>query len=146
MRPELVEKAQRRWSVPVCRKLRLTQVRKMLGNNYATVTTLTFVYVVTDWKHHAEMGVYAMEHGKHVAIEVPAAMTLNEIWALINTSEKTRKHCMQLENCVYDFFELTTLNMAQQGLFGEILHVEGAYIHNLEEFLALLLEQLAVGL
>ena len=80
------------------------------------------------------MAVYSMEHGKHVAIEVPAAMTLNEIWALINTSEKTRKHCMQLENCVYDFFELTTLNMAQQGLFGEILHVEGAYIHNLEEF------------
>ena len=95
---------------------------------------IDLVYIATDWKHHAEMGVYAMEHGKHVAIEVPAAMTLNEIWALINTSEKTRKHCMQLENCVYDFFELTTLNMAQQGLFGEILHVEGAYIHNLEEF------------
>ena len=75
-----------------------------------------------------------MEHGKHVAIEVPSAMTLDEIWALINTSEKTRKHCMQLENCVYDFFELTTLNMAQQGLFGEVLHVEGSYIHNLEEF------------
>lgn len=89
---------------------------------------------MTDWKHHAEMGVYAMEHGKHVAIEVPAAMTLDEIWSLINTSEKTRKHCMQLENCVYDFFELTTLNMAQQGLFGDILHVEGTYIHNLEEF------------
>ena len=95
---------------------------------------IDLVYIATDWKHHAEMGVYTMEHGKHVAIEVPAAMTLNEIWALINTSEKTRKHCMQLENCVYDFFELTTLNMAQQGLFGEILHVEGAYIHNLEEF------------
>ena len=75
-----------------------------------------------------------MEHGKHVAIEVPAAMTLDEIWALINTSEKTRKHCMQLENCVYDFFELTTLNMAQQGVFGDVLHVEGSYIHNLEEF------------
>ena len=95
---------------------------------------IDLVYIVTDWKHHAEMGVYAMEHGKHVAIEVPSAMTLDEIWALINTSEKTRKHCMQLENCVYDFFELTTLNMAQQGLFGEVLHVEGAYIHNLEEF------------
>lgn len=80
------------------------------------------------------MGVYAMEHGKHVAIEVPAAMTLDEIWKLINTSEKTRKHCMQLENCVYDFFELTSLNMAQQGVFGEVLHVEGAYIHNLEDF------------
>ena len=92
------------------------------------------VYIVTDWKHHAEMGVYAMEHGKHAAIEVPAAMTMDEIWKLIDTSERTRKHCMQLENCVYDFFELTTLNMAQQGLFGDVLHVEGAYIHNLEEF------------
>ena len=95
---------------------------------------IDLVYIATDWKHHAEMGIYAMEHGKHVAIEVPSAMTLDEIWALINTSEKTRKHCMQLENCVYDFFELTTLNMAQQGLFGEVLHVEGSYIHNLEEF------------
>ena len=92
------------------------------------------VYIVTDWKNHAKMGVYAMEHGKHAAIEVPAAMTMDEIWALINTSERTRKHCIQLENCVYDFFELTTLNMAQQGLFGEVLHVEGSYIHNLEEF------------
>ncbi len=95
---------------------------------------IDLVYIATDWKHHAEMGVYAMEHGKHVAIEVPAAMTLAEIWQLINTSEKTRKHCMQLENCVYDFFEMTTLNMAQQGVFGEILHVEGSYIHNLEDF------------
>lgn len=95
---------------------------------------IDIVYIATDWKHHAEMGVYAMEHGKHVAIEVPAAMTLDEIWKLINTSEKTRKHCMQLENCVYDFFELTSLNMAQQGVFGEVLHVEGAYIHNLEDF------------
>ena len=95
---------------------------------------IDLVYIATDWKHHAEMGVYAMEHGKHVAIEVPAAMTLDEIWQLINTSEKTRKHCMQLENCVYDFFELTSLNMAQQGVFGDVLHVEGSYIHNLEDF------------
>lgn len=95
---------------------------------------IDLVYIITDWKHHAEMGVYAMEHGKHVAIEVPAAMTLDEIWKLVDTSERTRKHCMQLENCVYDFFELTTLNMAQQGVMGEVLHVEGAYIHNLEDF------------
>ena len=95
---------------------------------------LDLVYVATDWLHHAPIGVYAMEQGKHVAIEVPAAMTLDEIWQLINTSERTRKHCMQLENCVYDFFELTTLNMAQHGLFGEVLHVEGAYIHNLDEY------------
>lgn len=97
-------------------------------------TDIDLIYIATDWKHHAEMGIYAMEHGKHAAIEVPAAMTLDEIWALINTSERTRKHCMQLENCVYDFFELTTLNMAQHGVFGDILHVEGSYIHNLEEF------------
>ncbi len=95
---------------------------------------LDLIYIATDWAHHVEMALYAMEQGKHVAIEVPAAMTLDEIWSLINTSERTRKHCMQLENCVYDFFELTTLNMAQKGLFGEVLHVEGAYIHNLEEF------------
>lgn len=95
---------------------------------------IDLVYIVTDWKHHAPMALYAMEHGKHVAIEVPAAMNLDEIWSLIETSERTRKHCMMLENCVYDFFEMNTLNMAQQGLFGDVLHVEGSYIHNLEEF------------
>ena len=69
-----------------------------------------------------------------MAIEVPAAMTLEEIWQLVDTAERTRKHCMQLENCVYDFFELTTLNMAQNGVFGELLHVEGSYIHNLADY------------
>lgn len=92
------------------------------------------VYIVTDWEHHAPMALYAMEQGKHAAIEVPAAMNLDEIWDLINTSERTRRHCMMLENCVYDFFEMNTLNMAQQGLFGEVLHTEGSYIHNLDEF------------
>ena len=94
---------------------------------------IDLVYIATDWKRHAEMMVYAMEQGKHVACEVPSAMTLDEIWSVVNTAEKTQKHAMQLENCVYDFFELTTLNMAQQGLFGEVLHAEGAYIHNLRD-------------
>ena len=92
------------------------------------------IYIATDWKNHALMGVQAMKDGKNVAIEVPGAMNMKEIWDLINTSEKTRKHCMMLENCVYDFFELTTLNMAQQGLFGEIMHAEGSYIHGLQPF------------
>ncbi len=92
------------------------------------------VYVATDWRTHAMMGVQAMKDGKHVAIEVPAAMSMDEIWALVNTSEQTRKHCMQLENCVYDFFELTTLNMVQHGLLGEVLHGEGAYIHGLQPY------------
>jgi predicted dehydrogenase len=92
------------------------------------------VYIATDWVHHVPIGIQAMKDGKHVAIEVPAAMNMDEIWALINTSEQTRKHCMQLENCVYDFFELTTLNMVQQGLLGEVIHGEGAYIHGLQPF------------
>ncbi|MDR3340656.1 MAG: Gfo/Idh/MocA family oxidoreductase [Candidatus Symbiothrix sp.] len=92
------------------------------------------VYIATDWKNHAKMGVQAMKDGKHIAIEVPAAMSMDEIWDLINTSEQTRKHCMQLENCVYDFFELTTLNMVQQGLLGEVIHGEGAYIHGLQPY------------
>ncbi len=95
---------------------------------------IDLVYIATDWKHHALMIVYAMEQGKHVACEVPAAMTLEEIWDIINTAERTQKHCMQLENCVYDFFELTTLNMAHQGVLGDILYAEGAYIHQLEEY------------
>lgn len=95
---------------------------------------IDIVYIATDWLSHVPMSLYAMNHGKHVAVEVPAAMTLKDIWNLINTSERTRKHCMMLENCVYDFFEMAVLNMARQGLFGEVLHVEGAYIHNLDEF------------
>ena len=95
---------------------------------------IDLVYICTNWQTHVDMAVYAMECGKHVAVEVPAAMSVAECWRLVDTSERTRKHCMMLENCVYDFFELTCLNMAQQGLFGEVLHAEGAYIHNLEPF------------
>jgi hypothetical protein len=92
---------------------------------------LDLIYICTDWLTHTPMAVYAMEQGKHVAVEVPAATTLDECWLLVNTAEKTRRHCMMLENCCYDKFELATLNMAQQGIFGEIVHVEGAYIHDL---------------
>ncbi len=87
------------------------------------------VYIVTPWAWHTPMAVYAMECGKHVATEVPAWKTLDECWQLVETSERTRKHCMMLENCCYDFFELLTLNMARQGFFGEIIHGEGTYLH-----------------
>ena len=95
---------------------------------------IDLVYICTPWQLHVPMAVYAMEQGKHVAVEVPAATSLEECWQLVNTAEKRQRHCMMLENCVYDFFELTTLNMAQHGLFGELLEAEGAYIHNLEPF------------
>ena len=92
------------------------------------------VYICTDWLHHVPVALYAMEHGKHVAIEVPSALTVQDCWDLVNTCERTRKHCMILENCCYDFFELTALTMAQAGVFGEIIHGEGAYNHNLDPF------------
>ena len=92
---------------------------------------IDLIYICTPWALHTPMAVYAMEHGKHAATEVPAAITLDECWQLVETSERTRMHCMMLENCCYDFFELLTLNMARQGFFGEIVHGEGAYIHDL---------------
>lgn len=94
-------------------------------------TDIDLIYIATPWSLHAPMAVYAMNQGKHVCIEVPAAKTIDECWQLVETSEKTRKHCVILENCCYDFFELLTLNMARQGLLGEIIHGEGAYNHDL---------------
>jgi predicted dehydrogenase len=94
---------------------------------------IDLIFIATPWDLHTPMAVYAMEQGKHAVTEVPAAVTLDECWQLVETSEKTRKHCMILENCCYDFFELLTLNMARQGFFGEIVHTEGAYIHHLLE-------------
>lgn len=94
-------------------------------------TDLDLIYICTPWSLHTPMAVYAMKHGKHAASEVPIAVTLEECWELVETSEKTRKHCMMLENCCYDFFELLTLNMARNGLLGELIHAEGAYLHDL---------------
>ena len=92
---------------------------------------IDLIYITTPWEWHTPMAVYAMEHGKHAAVEVPAAKTIDQCWQLVETSERTQKHCVMLENCCYDFFELLTLNMARQGYFGDIIHGEGAYIHNL---------------
>jgi len=92
---------------------------------------IDLIYTPTPWHLHTPIALLAMKNGKHAAVEVPAAKTLDECWQLVETSEKTRKHCMMLENCCYDFFEQLTLNMARQGMFGELVHAEGAYIHDL---------------
>jgi predicted dehydrogenase len=89
------------------------------------------IYNVTPWELHVPISLYAMKHGKHTVCEVPIALSVKDSWALVDTAEQTQRHCMQLENCCYDFFELATLNMARKGLFGEIYHGEGAYIHDL---------------
>jgi len=91
------------------------------------------VYTPTPWHLHTPVALYAMRHGKHAATEVPAGKTMDELWDLVETSEKTKQHCMMLENCCYDFFELLTLNMARQGMLGELVHAEGAYIHDLSK-------------
>ncbi|MDR2954275.1 MAG: Gfo/Idh/MocA family oxidoreductase [Prevotella sp.] len=110
--------------------------KEYFGDDYAwkklcEQDDIDLVYIATPWKWHAPVAVYAMQCGKHVAIEVPAATSMEDCWKLVETSEKTKKHCMQLENCCYDFFEILTVNMAQKGILGEIMHGEGAYIHDL---------------
>jgi hypothetical protein len=88
---------------------------------------IDLVIVTTPYYMHANMAVYAMDHGKHAASEVPAAATLEECWKLVETAERTRKHCMMLENYAYGFFQLLTLNMARRGFFGEVVHGDCAY-------------------
>jgi hypothetical protein len=81
------------------------------------------------------MAICAMENGKHVAVEAPAASTLEEAWKLVETSERTKKHCMMLENCCYDFFELLVLNMVRQGFFGELIHADAGFLHHQNNFI-----------
>ncbi len=88
---------------------------------------IDLVIVTTPYYMHTEMAVFAMEHGKHVATEVPAAATIEECWRLVKTAERTRKHCMMLENYAYGTFQVLTLNMARKGFFGEVVHGECAY-------------------
>ena len=88
---------------------------------------IDLVMITTPWYMHARMAVYAMEHGKHVASEVPAAGIIEECWRLVETAERTRKHCIMMENDSYLPFQLMTLNMARQGFFGEVVHADCAY-------------------
>ena len=89
------------------------------------------VYIATPWLWHTPMAVYAMQCGKHVAIEVPAALTLDECWQLVETAEAKKKHCMMLENCCYGQNEMMMLNMCRQNVLGDLVHGEAAYIHDL---------------
>lgn len=92
---------------------------------------LDLVYVATSWQTHAPIAVAVMKAGKHAAVEVPAAMTIEQCWELVETSERTRKHCVILENCCYGYWEMLAKRMAFAGKFGAITHAECAYIHDL---------------
>ena len=93
------------------------------------------VYTATPWEWHVPVCLAAMEHGKHAATEVPAAYTIDDCWALVNASERARRHCMMLENCCYGYNELLVLNMVRAGLFGALKHGGAAYNHDLRAIL-----------
>jgi predicted dehydrogenase len=96
---------------------------------------LDLIYIATPWDWHVRMAVSGMEHGNHVAIEVPAAMTLEECWQLVDSAERTRRHCLMLENCCYGEIELLVLRMARQGVFGDLTHGEAGYLHEARDYL-----------
>ena len=89
------------------------------------------VFIATNWRNHAPMAIGAMEAGAHAFVEVPVAVDLDEMWALVDTSERTGRHCMMMENVNYGRDELMFLNMVRRGVIGEPLHAEAAYIHEL---------------
>ncbi len=91
---------------------------------------VNLVYVCTDWKWHVPMALYAMQCGKHVCVEVPIAMTIADCWRLVDMAEKTRLHCMMLENVCYGENELFALNLCRKGVLGDLVHGEAAYIHD----------------
>jgi glycosyl hydrolase family 109/GFO/IDH/MocA oxidoreductase family protein len=96
---------------------------------------IDLVVIATPWVWHVPMAVAGMKQGRHVAIEVPAARTMQECWDMVNTSEATQRHCIQLENCCYGYNEMMVLNMVRAGLFGELTHGGAAYNHDLRSIL-----------
>ena len=89
------------------------------------------VYIATPWEWHVPMALRTMERGKSAFVEVAAAVTVDDCWRLVDTSERTQQHCVLLENCCYGENELFVLNLVRQGVFGDLLHAECAYIHDL---------------
>src|SRR5262245_46398380 len=89
------------------------------------------VYNATPWEFHVPIMLSAMKNGKHTVTEVPAAMSIDDCWAIVEAAEKSRRHCLLMENCNYDRMEMMVYNMVRQGLFGEVLHAEGGYLHDL---------------
>lgn len=96
---------------------------------------IDLVYTATPWGWHVPVCLAAMNAGKHAATEVPAADSVEDCWALVQTSERTRKHCLMMENVCYDFNEMLVDRMVKEGVFGDILYAEAAYIHDLRSIL-----------
>ncbi|MCG3146624.1 MAG: Alpha-N-acetylgalactosaminidase [Verrucomicrobiae bacterium] len=93
------------------------------------------VIISTSWISHLPIATAAMKAGKYAAIEVGGASSTEELWQLVHASEQTGMPCMMLENICYARLELMIFNMVRQGLFGEIVHCEGGYEHEMRAHL-----------
>jgi hypothetical protein len=103
--------------------------------NLSSRADLDFIYIATPWEWHVPQILAGLNNGKHVGTEVPAAYTVDDCWKIVDASEKMRRHCLIMENCCYDHSEMMVLNMVRAGLFGELVHGECAYNHDLREIL-----------
>ncbi len=98
---------------------------------------LDALLIATTWITHVPIAVDGMKAGLHVAMEVGGAASVEECWEMIRTSKETGKFCMLLENCCYCRKEMAVYNMVKQGLFGELVHLEGGYRHDLRDEIGL---------
>jgi len=128
---EKVNKAAEELAVWQSKKPVLYHKSKSEWEKLAKRDDIDLVIIATPWDLHTPMAIYCMENGKHVGSEVPVASTIEDCWKIIETAERTQKHCMMMENCNYNEEEIWVLNMIQEGVFGDITHTEGAYLHDL---------------
>lgn len=108
--------------------LATTDYRRLLD-----LKSLDAVITPSSWTSHAQICIDAMSAGKYAATEVGGATSIEQCWDLVKTSERTGVPCMLLENCCYGREEMTVLNMVKKGLFGELIHSEGGYRHDLRD-------------
>jgi predicted dehydrogenase len=94
-----------------------------------------FVYTATPWEWHVPVMLAALRAGKHCGTECPAGITLKDLWALVDASEKAQRHCMQLENCNYGYNEMLVNRLVHDGVLGEVQSGSAAYIHDLRTIL-----------
>lgn len=96
---------------------------------------IDFVYTATPWEWHVPVMLAALAAGKHCGTECPAGTTLADLWALVDASERSQRHCLQLENCNYGYNEMLVNRLVHDGVLGEVLHCEAAYLHDLRRIL-----------
>jgi predicted dehydrogenase len=89
------------------------------------------VIIATPWEWHVPMALAAMAQGHYAGVEVSATVTLKESWDLVQMHERTGAHCMMLENVCYRRDVMAVLNMVRQNMFGELIHLECGYEHDL---------------